>query len=218
MVSPKPRDRILDAATRLFYQKGVEVVGVNPVIEEADVAPMTLYRQFGGKDQLVAAALEQWSSNWLHSINDRIDRSGDDPQRRFDALWDALEDWFASDGFRGSFVTNAAIELRSKPDHPAHKVILAHRMAVDHLLEDLAKLAGANDPADLAAQLQVLVDGAVTVAAADRRPGVAANVRALAAATRTSWPSTPTRPSTSIGRAASGSSRCCSPSPVASPG
>jgi AcrR family transcriptional regulator len=179
-VSPKPRERILDAATRLFYQKGIEVVGVNPVIDEADVAPMTLYRQFVSKDRLVAAALEQWSTNWLHSINDRIDRAGDDPQRRFDALWDALEDWFATDGFRGSFVTNAAIELRSKPDHPAHKVVLAHRMAVEHLLEDLAKLAGASDPANLAAQLQVLVDGAITVAAADRRPGVAADVRALA--------------------------------------
>jgi AcrR family transcriptional regulator len=179
-VSPKPRERILDAATRLFYQKGIEVVGVNPVIDEADVAPMTLYRQFVSKDRLVAAALEQWSTNWLHSINDRIDRAGDDPQRRFDALWDALEDWFATDGFRGSFVTNAAIELRSKPDHPAHKVVLAHRMAVDHLLEDLAKLAGASDPANLAAQLQVLLDGAITVAAADRRPGVAADVRALA--------------------------------------
>ncbi|HEV8164585.1 MAG TPA: TetR/AcrR family transcriptional regulator [Actinomycetota bacterium] len=179
-VSPKPRDRILDAATRLFYQKGIEVVGVNPVIDEADVAPMTLYRQFVSKDRLVAAALEQWSANWLHMLNDRIDRAGDDPRRRFDALWEALEDWFASDGFRGSFVTNAAIELRSKPDHPAHKVILAHRMAVHHLLEDLAKLAGAADPENLATQLQVLVDGAITVAAADRRPGVAAEVRALA--------------------------------------
>jgi AcrR family transcriptional regulator len=179
-VSPKPRDRILDAATRLFYQKGIEVVGVNPVIDEADVAPMTLYRQFVSKDRLVAVALEQWSVNWLHMLNDRIDRAGDDPRRRFDALWDALEDWFASDGFRGSFVTNAAIELRSKPDHPAHKVILAHRMAVHHLLEDLAKLAGAADPENLATQLQVLVDGAITVAAADRRPGVAAEVRALA--------------------------------------
>jgi AcrR family transcriptional regulator len=179
-VSPKPRDRILDAATRLFSQKGIEVVGVNPVIDEADVAPMTLYRQFGGKDRLVAAALEQWSANWLHMLNDRIDRAGDDPRRRFDALWDALEDWFASDGFRGSFVTNAAIELRSKPDHPAHKVILAHRMAMHHLLEGLAKLAGAGDPEHLATQLQVLVDGAITVAAADRRPGVAAEVRALA--------------------------------------
>jgi AcrR family transcriptional regulator len=179
-VSPKPRDRILDAATRLFYQKGIEVVGVNPVIDEADVAPMTLYRQFVSKDRLVAAALEQWSINWLQMLNDRIDRAGDDPRRRFDALWDALEDWFASDDFRGSFVTNAAIELRSKPDHPAHKVILAHRMAVHHLLEDLAKLAGAADPESLATQLQVLVDGAITVAAADRRPGVAAEVRTLA--------------------------------------
>jgi len=179
-VSPKPRDRILDAATRLFSQKGIEVVGVNPVIDEADVAPMTLYRQFVSKDRLVAVALEQWSVNWLHMLNDRIDRAGDDPRRRFDALWDALEDWFASDGFRGSFVTNAAIELRGKPDHPAHKVILAHRMAMHHLLEDLAKLAGAADPEHLATQLQVLVDGAITVAAADRRPGVAAEVRALA--------------------------------------
>lgn len=179
-VSPKPRDRILDAATRLFSQKGIEVVGVNPVIDEADVAPMTLYRQFVSKDRLVAAALEQWSANWLHMVNDRIDRAGDDPRRRFDALWDALEDWFASDGFRGSFVTNAAIELRSKPDHPAHKVILAHRMAMHHLLEDLAKQAGAADPEHLATQLQVLVDGAITVAAADRRPGVAAEVRSLA--------------------------------------
>jgi AcrR family transcriptional regulator len=179
-VSPKPRDRILDAATRLFSQKGIEVVGVNPVIDEADVAPMTLYRQFVSKDRLVAVALEQWSVNWLHMLNDRIDRAGDDPRRRFDALWDALEDWFASDGFRGSFVTNAAIELRSKPDHPAHKVILAHRMAMHHLLEDLAKLAGAADPEHLATQLQVLVDGAITVAAADRRPGVAVEVRALA--------------------------------------
>jgi AcrR family transcriptional regulator len=182
MVSPRPRDRILDAATRFFYQEGIEVVGVNQVIAEADVAPMTLYRQFGGKDQLVAATLEQWSANWLHALHDRIDRAGDDPERRFAALWDALEDWFAGDGFRGSFVTNAAIELRSKPEHPAHKVVVAHRMAVEHLLEDLAKQAGASDPAVLAAQLQVLVDGAVTVAAADRRPRVAANVRALATA------------------------------------
>ena len=179
-VSPKPRDRILDAATRLFSQKGIEVVGVNPVIDEADVAPMTLYRQFVSKDRLVAVALEQWSVNWLQMLNDRIDRAGDDPRRRFDALWDALENWFASDGFRGSFVTNAAIELRSKPDHPAHKVILAHRMAMHHLLENLAKLAGAADPEHLATQLQVLVDGAITVAAADRRPGVAGEVRALA--------------------------------------
>ena len=182
MVPPKPRDRILDAATRLFYQQGIEVVGVNQVIDEADVAPMTLYRQFGGKDQLVAATLEQWSVQWLHRLSEAMDRRGDDPSDRFDGLWDELEAWFASDGFRGSFVTNAATELRGEPDHPAQAKIVQHRQALRQLLEDLAKSAGAHDPAVLAAQLQVLVDGAISAAAVDRAPTATPGARALAKA------------------------------------
>ena len=58
-VASRPRERILDAATRLFYDKGIQAVGVNRIIAEADVAPMTLYRQFGGKDELVAATIER---------------------------------------------------------------------------------------------------------------------------------------------------------------
>ena len=182
MVSPKPRDRILDAATRLFYQKGVEVVGVNPVIEEADVAPMTLYRQFVSKDSLVAATLEHWGMQWLHLLADALDRRGDDPRSRFDGLWDTLEEWVAADGFRGSFIVNGATELRGEPDHPAQAVIAAHRRALRQLLEDLAKAAGAYDTAVLAAQLQVLIDGAIAAAAVDRDPAATRGARELARA------------------------------------
>jgi len=181
-MATKPHDRILETATRLFYQEGIQVTGVNRIIAEADVAPMTLYRQFGGKDELVAATLEQWSAQWLHRLNDKLDRQGDDPEARFEALWDALDEWFATEDFRGSFIANAAAELRSKPGHPAQKVITAHRMAMRQLLEDLAKMAGASDPADVAARLQILVDGAAAVAVVDRRPGMAASVRAMATA------------------------------------
>jgi AcrR family transcriptional regulator len=181
-VAARPRDRILDAATRLFYDHGIKAVGVNRIIAEADVAPMTLYRQFGAKDELVAATIEQWSTQWLHWLNEQIDQHGDDPTARLAALWDALEAWFAGDGFRGSLVDNAASELRSEPDHPAQRAITAHRMALRQLLEDLAKMAHARDHADLAAQLQVLVDGAVAVAAAGRGPSVVPSVRTLAEA------------------------------------
>jgi len=167
MVLAKPRDRILSTATTLFYREGILAVGVNRIIAEADVAPMTLYRQFGSKDELVAATLEQWSTQWLHWLADKLDRSGDDPGARFAALWEGLEEWFAADDFHGSFVASAAAELRSEPDHPGHKVIAAHRQAMRQLLEDLAKAAGAYDAAVLAAQLQVLIDGAVAVAAVD---------------------------------------------------
>ncbi len=164
MVLSKPRDRILSTATALFSREGVHAVGVN------------------SKDELVAATLEHWSTQWLHWLADRFDRCGDDAQARFAALWDALEEWFSSEDFHGSFVASAAGELRSEAEHPAHRVIAAHRLAVRQLLEDLAKAAGAYDAAVLAAQLQVLVDGAVSTALVDRRPGSARSARQLARA------------------------------------
>src|SRR5512132_1437703 len=180
MVSARPRDRILTAATALFQSEGIGAVGVHRILGQADVAPMTLYRQFGGKDALVAATLEQWSIQWLHRLADAMDRRGDDPSDRFDGLWDELEAWFAEEGFRGSFVTNAATDLRGEPDHPAQAKIVQHRQALRQHLEDLAKSAGAHDPAVLAAQLQVLVDGAISAAAVDRTPTAASGARALA--------------------------------------
>jgi AcrR family transcriptional regulator len=182
MVSARPRDRILRTATELFRKEGIAAVGVNRIIGEADVAPMTLYRQFGSKDGLVAAALEHWGTQWLNFLADALDRSGDDPRARFDGLWEALEEWVAADGFRGSFIANGATELRSEPDHPAHAVIAAHRRALRQLLEDLAKAAWAYDTAVLAAQLQVLVDGAIAAAAVDRDPAAARGARELARA------------------------------------
>jgi AcrR family transcriptional regulator len=182
MVSARPRDRILRTATELFRREGIAAVGVNRIIGEADVAPMTLYRQFGSKDGLVAAALEHWGTQWLHFLADALDRSGDDPRARFEGLWEALEEWVAADGFRGSFIANGATELRSEPDHPAHAVIAAHRRALRQLLEDLAKAAWAYDTAVLAAQLQVLVDGAIAAAAVDRDPAAARGARELARA------------------------------------
>ena len=94
MLSARPRDRILTTATELFHSEGIGAVGVNRIIGQADVAPMTLYRQFGNKDNLVAAALEQWSTSWLHRLADAMDRRGDDPSDRFDGLWDELQAWF----------------------------------------------------------------------------------------------------------------------------
>jgi AcrR family transcriptional regulator len=182
MVSGRPRDRILRTAAELFRQEGIVAVGVNRIVGEAEVAPMTLYRQFGSKDGLVAAALEDWGTWWLHLLAEALDRRGDDPRSRFDGLWDTLEEWVATDGFRGSFIANGAAELRSEPDHPAQPVIAAHRWALRQLLEDLAKAAGADDTAVLAAQLQVLVDGAIAAAAVDLDPTAVRDARELARA------------------------------------
>lgn len=173
MLPAAPRERILRTAIRLFAEKGIHVVGIDRILAEADVAPRTLYRHFSGKNSLVAAALEEWSNQWLHWLNEQLIRRGDDPVTRFAALWDALEEWLATEGHRGFFVANAAIELRSAPDHPAQRVIAVHRKLLRHLIEELAEQAGMHNPAELAGQLQLLIDGAVAAETTDHRPAVA---------------------------------------------
>ena len=41
------RDRLLDAADRLFYREGVRAVGIDRVLAEADAAKASLYQHFG---------------------------------------------------------------------------------------------------------------------------------------------------------------------------
>jgi AcrR family transcriptional regulator len=179
-----PRERLLNTATALLDKEGIQSVGINRLIAEAGVALMTLYRQFGDKDTLVAASLEQWSTDWLHWLTDELDRQGTDPEARFNALFDALGDWFISDRFHGSFIASAATELRGQPDHPAHRVIDGHRLALRQLLEDLARAAGSRTPTELATQLQVLIDGAIATAAFDPSRAPAEGARSLALAAK----------------------------------
>jgi AcrR family transcriptional regulator len=181
-MATKPRERIIESAARLIYADGIDTVGVHRIIAEADVAPMTLYRQFGGKDALVAAALEYWSAEWFRWLREQIGRLQRSPEAALEAFWNALEVWFRNEHFRGSLIENAATELRGRPDHPAWAVIGAHRSALHDLLGQLAKRAGSRDPSAAADQFQLLADGAVTVAMVDHRPTAAASVRELAGA------------------------------------
>jgi AcrR family transcriptional regulator len=179
----RPRERIVAAATRLFLEEGIQAVGMARIIGEAGVAQMTPYRQFGGKDGVIVAALEQWCSEWMSWLLDEVDRCGDDPEARFAGLWEALERRFGSPEFRGSLAVVAAVELRRAPDHPAWKVIAQQEMAVRQLLEDLVKPLEVADPPALAARLQLLIDGAA-VAATAGVPVSALGLRALADAAR----------------------------------
>ena len=130
-------------------------------------------------DDNTQTALGQSSERWLHWLHAELVRRHGTPSSRLLGLWDALEDWFSSEDFATSLLASSATALRGEPHHPAHAVIAAHRRAVRQLLEDLAMAAGVRDPIGLAAQLEVLVEGAITGAVVDRQPIVARSGRAL---------------------------------------
>ncbi len=69
--APGPRERLLDAAQRLFYSQGASV-GVDALLKEANVARRSLYEHFGGKDGLVEAVLRRASEEDLAWYEDAL--------------------------------------------------------------------------------------------------------------------------------------------------
>jgi hypothetical protein len=130
-----------------------------------------------GMDERRATALERSSEQWLawlrHGLAERP------PGEALAGLWDLLDVWFASDDLQASELAAAMAGLTGNGGEATRAAVAAHRRALRQLLEDLAKKAGATDPAALAAQLHLLVEGAIVGALIDRHAGVTRHAREL---------------------------------------
>ena len=126
-----------------------------------------------------AKDLERSSERWLAWLAGELARRRDPPGSALSGLWDVLEEWFASDDFAASPLAAAVVALPDGRGPAAHAVLVRHRQATRRLLEDLARSAGASDPAALAGQLLILVEGAIAGALIDRHPTAARHGREL---------------------------------------
>src|ERR1700742_753283 len=96
-----PRERLLAACDELFYRDGIHATGIDAVIEKAGVAKGSLYYNFGGKDDLVAAYLRGRHDAWRERVEGR--QAGiDDPEQKILAVFDAIADYVSLPEFRGS--------------------------------------------------------------------------------------------------------------------
>ena len=152
------RDRILDTASELFYRDGYRAVGIDTIVERSGVAKMTLYRHFPSKDDLIAAYLERANAEFWEWLDGEISAVGD-PREKLIAAFTATAKLATSAHCLGCTFQAAASEF-PELDHPGHEVALAHKRRVLERLAGFASDAGLADPAGLAAQLLLLMDGA----------------------------------------------------------
>jgi AcrR family transcriptional regulator len=61
----KKRQQLIDTALPLFYEKGINSVGINEILSVSGIAKKTLYNHFTSKEELVLAALEQRNDNLM---------------------------------------------------------------------------------------------------------------------------------------------------------
>jgi AcrR family transcriptional regulator len=173
------RQRLLDAASQLFYEEGVHTVGVDRVVERAGVAKATLYALFGNKEGLVRAYLMARDEGIRGRMTRRLARYTTSRERLL-GVFDVQGLMFSEPGFRGCAFARANAEAPEGTS--AEEVSEAHRAWLRSLFVDLARDAGARDPEELGRQLMLLYDGAALSAWMDHNPSAAHAARTVATA------------------------------------
>ena len=155
-----PRERLLDAAARIFYAEGINTVGVARIVEEAGVTLATFYRHFPSKQDLILA--------YLQRVHDDFDsraaaarEAAKDPGDMLRLIGNNITAQLFEPDFRGCAFINAASEFED-PDGPIMRAVLTHRTWFHDLVRDTFASAGHPQP-DLAASRYVMLrDGATT--------------------------------------------------------
>ena len=173
--------RLLEAASDLFYDRGVRAVGVDLIAETAGTTKKTLYDRFGSKDALVALYLLRRAHRWREYLLARLTAAEPDPRSQVLLVFDALEAWMGTQR-RGCAFVNAYAELGGG-DHPAVPVIRAEKAWMRALFDTLT------GDAAVGAHVHLLYEGALVVLTAGADPEAAAHARrsvriAMAAAQR----------------------------------
>lgn len=172
------RERLLDAADELFYEHGIHTVGIDRIIERADVAKASLYDCYGSKEELIASYLRHRQEARKARLEKRLAQFKD-PREKILSVFDLLGEIVSEPTFRGCAFVRASAEALAVP-----KVKTACEESRAWLLDTLTSLAreaGTDDPESLGKQLVLLYDGASIAAHVDRNRNAANEARALAA-------------------------------------
>jgi AcrR family transcriptional regulator len=154
-----PRERILAAASELFYRHGIRAVGVEAVAAAAETNKMTLYRHFASKDELVAEYLRRLAGEADRTWDEFAAAHPGDARAQLQAWIQTQAKHLANADERGCPLANAAIELPEK-DHPARRVIEDFKRAQREKLTALCRAAALSQPELVADELFLLLEGA----------------------------------------------------------
>ncbi|SED32739.1 transcriptional regulator, TetR family [Rhizobiales bacterium GAS188] len=157
------RQRILETAHGLFYQKGFARVSLDVVAETTGVTKRTLYYHFTSKDELLAAVLEFQHGLTAARIAEWGERLPDDVEAMLDELFAELARWAAKPRFEGTGFTRLVMELADRPGHPARAIARRHKAAIETWLAEQFAARGVAEAKLRAREVKLLLEGCVAL-------------------------------------------------------
>ena len=142
----------------------MRAIGVDTITAEADVAKMTLYRNFASKNELALAFLElreeRWTRGWVQA---ETQRRADTAPGRLLAIFEIFSEWFAREDFEGCAFVTSLLEFDDRSD-PVRTACVMHLANIRAYVCELATQAGAAHPERFAAQWHILMKGSIVAA------------------------------------------------------
>ncbi|NYV74077.1 TetR/AcrR family transcriptional regulator [Streptomyces sp. UH6] len=171
------REGLLDTAERLFYEQGIQAVGMDQVRVASGLPLKRIYRLFATKEDLVVAVLRRRDRRWRGGLTARVDAVADGRERVL-TVFDWLAEWFAEPGFRGCAWINAFGELGSSSE----AVLTEVRSHKDAFRDQIARWVRAAGAPAAVEPVFLLAEGAIVTAGISGDPSSARHARTAAAA------------------------------------
>lgn len=162
-MASKKKNHLIETANALFYKRGFHATGIDTILEEAGIAKMTLYNHFASKDDLISKGLAVKSKSVLAWLHQGLEDHAVSERDKLFTIFDLYEQWFKSEQFFGCMFAKAAAEFPD-PSHPVHKAASTHLGRLFETLSHIATKSRVGNPAALAEQMVLLLEGATSVA------------------------------------------------------
>lgn len=151
----KPRDRIIKASAKLFYDHDTHSVGVDKICEIANVSKRTLYKHFSTKEILISDTISKLGEEWFEACSS-VD--SDDPVKRIIHVFNMFESMAEVPDFYGCVLMNTSIEQRDS-NTLAKEVAKAFKDKLYNYFVQQGTQLNIDEPEELAEQLLLLYDG-----------------------------------------------------------
>lgn len=173
------RERIIDAAARLFNEQGFYNVHIDDIARESGMSTATLYQHVTGKTEVLRAVLERGAEGLLYVTADAL-AYATTPQQTLDAL---IETYIRQAvGPYGRIMQILAADLLYLPEEEQQALRGAQREYMAEWVEAIEELSGGFSKADARALTQAAI-GVVTDVTQDpqlrQRPQLAEELTAL---------------------------------------
>jgi AcrR family transcriptional regulator len=172
------RERLLDAAERLFNHYSIHGTSVDTIASEAEAAKMSLYHEFGSKLNLLLAVLERLDERWTHQLQISGHRPAPNDEEHILAIFDLLHDWFSEPDFQGCIFIKAAGDF-GNANHAVRQLVFRHKERIQNFIEEICEGAGYGDRT-LARRIYLLVNGAIVTAMIEGNPAAAIDAKEAA--------------------------------------